>query len=242
MDDGHSNHGCAHCGAHVVQDGKHRKIYCGDRCRAAARHIRRGPRPGGPRARRPAVCGQCGADFQSIPSGGNGRWTAYCSRPCGQRSRQAAAGAVSRLVASEVKALRRIGRRKVKQVLTRKPCTGCGALVLGKLQWRRTCGACAAERSRRHRRVAKALRRARQRATAVEPLDPIKVLERDGWRCRLCGIDTPPHLRGTCDPAAPEMDHIVPLALGGAHTMDNVQCACRACNGAKGASVLPLAA
>ena len=41
---------------------------------------------------------------------------------------------------------------------------------------------------------------------------------------------------GTCDPRAPELDHIVPLALGGAHVPENVQDACRACNSAKGAT------
>ncbi len=30
------------------------------------------------------------------------------------------------------------------------------------------------------------------------------------------------------------VDHIVPLALGGTHTWNNVQLLCRACNGAKG--------
>jgi hypothetical protein len=37
---------------------------------------------------------------------------------------------------------------------------------------------------------------------------------------------------------APELDHIIPLASGGAHVWDNVQCTCRKCNGEKGAEVL----
>jgi 5-methylcytosine-specific restriction endonuclease McrA len=37
---------------------------------------------------------------------------------------------------------------------------------------------------------------------------------------------------------APELDHIVPLACGGAHTYQNTQCTCRECNGRKGATIL----
>ncbi|MCC7107614.1 MAG: HNH endonuclease [Chloroflexi bacterium] len=59
------------------------------------------------------------------------------------------------------------------------------------------------------------------------------VLRRDEWRCRACGCETPQALRGTCDPSAPEVDHIVPVAKGGAHTMDNLQCLCRTCNALK---------
>ena len=65
------------------------------------------------------------------------------------------------------------------------------------------------------------------------------VLARDGWRCKLCGKRTPKRLRGTTHPDAPEIDHIIPLALGGAHSYANTQCSCRDCNGKKGARVLP---
>ena len=60
------------------------------------------------------------------------------------------------------------------------------------------------------------------------------VFVRDRWRCQLCGCCTPQHMRGTHADNAPEIDHIVPLAQGGPHTMDNVQCACRRCNHDKG--------
>lgn len=59
------------------------------------------------------------------------------------------------------------------------------------------------------------------------------VFERDGWRCRFCGIETPEALRGTVEHNAPELDHVVPLARGGQHSYDNTQCLCRACNGFK---------
>ncbi len=64
----------------------------------------------------------------------------------------------------------------------------------------------------------------------VETFDPILALDRDGWRCQICGVKTPKKLRGTFKPNAPELDHIIPLAQGGAHSPANTQCACRACN------------
>lgn len=86
-------------------------------------------------------------------------------------------------------------------------------------------------------RQAKARRRARERgAPECERIDPIKVFERDRWRCGICGCKTHKAKRGTYHPKAPELDHIVALANGGAHTWQNVQCACRECNGKKGAS------
>ena len=56
-----------------------------------------------------------------------------------------------------------------------------------------------------------------------------------GWRCQVCGVSTPKSLRGKLVDRSPELDHRVPLAMGGSHTWDNVQTACRKCNAAKGA-------
>ena len=69
-----------------------------------------------------------------------------------------------------------------------------------------------------------------------ERVDVTKVFERDGYRCGICGRKTLQSKRGTCHPRAPELDHIVAIALGGAHTYANVQCACRLCNSQKGAA------
>ncbi|WP_425516052.1 HNH endonuclease [Rhizobium leucaenae] len=71
------------------------------------------------------------------------------------------------------------------------------------------------------------------RAAYVENVDPIKVFDRDKWKCQICGVKTPRKLRGTLDDKAPELDHIMPLALGGAHSYFNTQCACRKCNAHK---------
>lgn len=90
----------------------------------------------------------------------------------------------------------------------------------------------------KHRRIAKAKRRARKRGANCEPVDPFKVFERDGWMCHLCGCKTDRTKRGTPHPRAPELDHVVPLAKGGPHNYANTACACRKCNYTKGDRIL----
>lgn len=84
------------------------------------------------------------------------------------------------------------------------------------------------------RRKNKALRRALERgARTTQAVDPFVVFDRDGWRCQCCGVRTPKTKRGTYDSRAPELDHIIPVSKGGAHSYRNTQCLCRGCNGAK---------
>ena len=94
---------------------------------------------------------------------------------------------------------------------------------------------CSTECRKRHfKRISRKAEKARLRGVRVERrLSPIRVFERDGWRCQLCGKMTLRSKRGLPHPRAPELDHIIPLAQGGEHSYRNVQCACRACNGAK---------
>jgi len=51
------------------------------------------------------------------------------------------------------------------------------------------------------------------------------VFERDGFRCRACGIS-----RDDNDYIVLCVDHIIPLSKGGSSTMDNLQTLCAACN------------
>ena len=101
------------------------------------------------------------------------------------------------------------------------------------------CGVCSPVRQARQRRQTGGTnaQRAKRRGLPRKYFNEVKrVLERDGWRCQLCGIATPKKLRGTRLPNAPEVDHVVPLSAPGTpgHVPENCQCACRACNIAKG--------
>lgn len=96
---------------------------------------------------------------------------------------------------------------------------------------------CSINCSKRYsRRITDAKKRKLLRSVTVESVDPIKVFDRDKWKCCLCGIKTPKNKRGSYDNNAPEMDHIISLAEGGDHSYRNTQCLCRRCNAEKGAT------
>jgi 5-methylcytosine-specific restriction endonuclease McrA len=61
------------------------------------------------------------------------------------------------------------------------------------------------------------------------------VVERDLGVCQICGdpmgTEVWPH------PLSPSLDHVVPLAAGGSHTLANVQLAHLGCNLQKGTAI-----
>lgn len=246
--------------------------YCSSRCTSKAREARRPPRKrSGQRTYRQALCMVCGKGFQSYASSGaDGGWTRCCSRECGVVSRLVRDGTLARrsriVVVSHHGHCEGCGKHYRKVVVGQAYCTEacrpsvhawspadriceeCGQEFRQDRKWQRTCSeACAQEIERRHRRIAKSRRRAKVRGRHHEPVDPVKVFRRDGWRCQLCQKKLRPEDRGTYKPEAPELDHIISLAEGGTHTWGNVQCACRRCNSRKGATSqgqlgLPIAA
>jgi 5-methylcytosine-specific restriction endonuclease McrA len=74
---------------------------------------------------------------------------------------------------------------------------------------------------------------ARNRGVDYEPVNRIKVFDRDGWKCQICGKSAPRKWLNTHRPNAPELDHRKPISKGGGHTYANTQCAHRSCNIAK---------
>lgn len=159
-------------------------------------------------------CKQCGSRFTK----GNGKL--YCGTAC-----SLAAGECARIDKDRAAYVPRTFR-----------CKCCGADVVTEYGRKQSiyCGDVCMKRT--VKRVGKKARSAKMRgASSVERLDPTKVFERDGWRCGICGKLTLRTQRGKMHPRAPELDHIVTLADGGDHTYANTQCACRKCNGLKGA-------
>lgn len=75
------------------------------------------------------------------------------------------------------------------------------------------------------------VRRARLAGVMHEPYERIAVYERDGWVCQLCGgsIDRQASVRSR----KATIDHIIPIAKGGADAFDNVQAAHLGCNARK---------
>jgi 5-methylcytosine-specific restriction endonuclease McrA len=88
------------------------------------------------------------------------------------------------------------------------------------------------ERQRRARRTLERAHAALAGEAAAPRREPIPravrlaVFERDGGRCVECG-----------SAFEIQYDHVIPVALGGAATVENLQILCAPCNRAKGAAV-----
>jgi len=192
-------------------------------------------------------CYGCHVGFKRALNGGTDSGK-YCTKQCSYKHRKH--------VALEVEAIYRIALRRrklersssrdeqataiavLKQARMVRLCVDCGAEFNQRTNWGRPekrCSCCIAELKKRLSRIGKAARRARIRGAVYESIDPIKVFERDGWRCHICNKLTNKSKRGTYDDRAPELDHVISLAQGGSHTWANVACSCRACNSMKGA-------
>lgn len=110
-------------------------------------------------------------------------------------------------------------------------CRSCSRPYLHDQPQTLTCSRVCAKRLARERR------RALSRDAFVEPVRRGEIFARDGYRCKLCGdplamAEKVPH------PLAPTIDHVTPLARGGAHAPSNVQAAHFLCNSRKGDNVL----
>jgi 5-methylcytosine-specific restriction endonuclease McrA/endogenous inhibitor of DNA gyrase (YacG/DUF329 family) len=237
---------CRQCGESFSPQSNGRS-FCSKQCMWQFNDRRRGVRPidivnAERREAATRQCKECGARFLKDNGSNLGH---YCSRHCSQEPR--------RRYGAAARSLRKWGLRERSRLRAMEELASCVAEmrlrlcqcgnVLQKCQ--RLCPTCADTR-RRHRqrndpsrRADKAYRKALERGKVdgAEKFDPLEILSRDGWRCHICGISTPKRLRGTYHDQAPELDHIVPLSLGGRHTRINTACACRKCNGAKGATI-----
>lgn len=84
-----------------------------------------------------------------------------------------------------------------------------------------------------------AARRARKLASPeIEAIDRMAIYERDAGICQLCGLPVDLSLPAR-HPMRFTLDHIIPLARGGPHTMANLQTAHGKCNSRKSAKLLP---
>lgn len=90
--------------------------------------------------------------------------------------------------------------------------------------------------TRAQNKLSKALRRGKIQGQGAEKFDPCEVFLRDGYRCQICKKKTRKDYPVTHS-LYPNLDHVIPLATGGAHTRANTQCLCRRCNMAKSATI-----
>jgi 5-methylcytosine-specific restriction endonuclease McrA len=196
-------------------------------------------------------CAECGSDFTRVKKNLHNSEAKYCSRECffvaaNRQAKEAEyQSKIERLVNREVSLLNKIGRNQ-RLRFEKINCKQCNEKILKseRVAWFFCSDKCHKEnlteskklyrktpQYKAQRRKHKASRIARIRgASRIERFDPFYIFERDKWTCKCCGVKTPKKLRGTIEDNAPELDHIIPISLGGTHTKDNAQLLCRACN------------
>jgi 5-methylcytosine-specific restriction endonuclease McrA len=159
------------------------------------------------------TCEQCGKNFESR----HGR--KFCSREClKERNRQ-------------------YFRDKYEPTApTKKNCLHCGKQFAGRSQ-RKYCDQYCAKKAFRKRkgenkRRLSHMQRAMKYGTECEPINPLRVFERDKYLCGICLAPVAKD-RAVPHPLAATLDHIVPIARGGGHTWNNVRCAHFMCNSRK---------
>lgn len=166
------------------------------------------------------ICGYCDAELQRARFGPE---PTYCSQSCKAR-------AITGVV-----------------VLPQRFCAVCGdefqSNIPHKSHCSERCRATAETRRYRERhgspaydekrRAADQRRRARKRNARVETFTRADLAERDGWHCQLCDEPIDPDIAWP-DPLSPSVDHVIPLARGGEHSLANTQLAHLVCNTRKG--------
>lgn len=221
---------CRHCGE-AFGSSQPKAVYCSRRCGTHAWRQGNPDRFKAIPSRQPKLCGwfaglceRCGKAH-----GARRKWSVCAS--CVRDDQLSAARDTSRREAE--------AKHKAAGMVTEcKECQSMFCPLYGSSN-AALCKPCADARLDRQKRAAKRHRKALQRGAAGgQSVCREKVFERDGWLCRLCGVDTPKELSGTCNRNAPELDHIVPVSGGGLHTYENTQCLCRACNGWKAARTM----
>ena len=166
------------------------------------------------------TCAHCDAALPEYT--GRGRRPKYCDKTCSRRAQKAA-----------------------EKTRPGKPCTEneCDRKVVARglctMHYKRARRAAGDEPTAtpwtEARQRSYDTRRARKRGATIGPaFTRAEVYERDNWTCGLCGERISPSAAYP-DPRSPSLDHVIPLALGGAHSFGNAQASHLACNVRKGA-------
>lgn len=185
------------------------------------------------------TCPKCGANVQP-QTRRSGPPKIYCSRACKESALQLRRSARVDQAAVASARLQERHRRRARETTCR-ICRAVFCPMFGRQSARLTCSdECSAENDRRMRCRKQSARKARSRGVVSEQVDALEVFEAYRWQCAACRCSTPRSLRGSPHLRAPELDHIVPIAKGGAHVRSNVQLLCRGCNRAKSMSLTHL--
>lgn len=116
---------------------------------------------------------------------------------------------------------------------TPKICERCGCTFYSQHPTAKYCSKKCREKRKRNGGIRKRCRRYGVFYDSAVKAE--KVIKRDKGVCQICGkiCNQNDKRWGSFGPDFPTIDHIVPLARGGTHTWDNVQCVCAICNSYK---------
>lgn len=169
----------------------------------------------------PYTCTVCGKGMRTALT------EAPRCRTCYRRTRKRGA---SRRETAERRLAKAAAGTMGQRVWTACECPSCGTKFLTSRP-RRETSAWYCSKTCQHRE-SQARRRALTKGAKITPGRRITIYTRDDWICQLCGF---PVNRDAQVPAldAPVIDHIVALAVGGAHAPDNWQTAHFLCNSYK---------
>ncbi len=217
---------CKWCGKKYWPKDTDRIHYCSKKCSYEAHRYLCGC--GKPKERDKKRCAVC--DFPQIPI--------RYRKACAVCSSEFSASRIEMLNCSEecqreYARIREFERNKAAYDAAAKysPCGWCGRIFKAPYGTK-TKRCCSTKCGRRLARTnGQATRRARLKgAKVIERVDVIALCKTARWRCQNCGKETPLNLRGKHKHNSPEIDHVVPIKMGGNHTANNLQLLCRKCN------------
>lgn len=216
---------CQHCGKPFWRKNAFRMKFCSKECQSAARALLKKPKPEPVIYRR--ECAWCGSPFETTLSKKK-----YCSSDCAYKGN-----------------LRHKREQWANQYIPKTyVCKECGTKFTTECGNKHSvfcCQTCAEKYERRqehqterHKAYIKEckLRREKQMRQQYAGLVSYDALyQRDYGVCQICGMAV--HPDKFCDDSwGGTIDHIIPLSVGGEHSMSNCQLAHRICNSLKGKS------
>ena len=175
-------------------------------------------------------CDRCGTAISVEPNRRQRYVNLYCGKQCREQHQHGFTYASSKEVALYIPLPQRRKTERKPLVFIAGRCAVCCELFVTTTARARTCGSqCASALTTARKKASRYRRRMRLRAARVAPVIPAQIFERDNYLCHLCDMPVV-SLARVPTPAAPTLDHVIPLALGGEHSPDNVRTAHFTCN------------
>ena len=234
---------------------KHKRRYCSDACGLTVRRVR-GDGYTGEYGEDGRICPQCGRSYAPTPGSRLcpecSAWNRELCRHGGRTSTEvvvracAVCGALFVVRASSEKQTcgrecklahgrlqwarryRPLGRRRLTYTVdSGLVCLDCGEEFEPYAGCTQRCRRCVAKRQREIGKDRQRQQKYGERG--VEPVLRSYIMERDGWRCHLCGERISPRHEYP-HPRYGSLDHLVPFSKGGPYRRENIRAAHLKCN------------